>query len=386
MTGKVIQGSFFGGQPKLPLASERMLRPRPPIQAKTAPWPPGPPPPGALMPASVGRPGKPKLHGANAAFAVDAGQLRLALDGGRPLPDAVRGKMEAAFGVNFADVRVHVGPQAERIGAIAFTMGANIYFAPGRYQPDTPQGQQLLGHELAHVVQQRTGRVCNPLGHGVTVVHDRALETQADRFGRRAAAHRPSAQPKMPTRKMQILSPSRGSALIPSGRGLYGADRRPAGNNSNHRNHGLGSGQIAWPAEGNRSNPLSIQRMWNPNVESKFKTQYGSQYSVTPGDVERKKYYGGVSSGNSKNIFYADEKTTDACKDARDNQHFKYYKIEQSGLGTVTISFFDRRNNCYFSAKLQTWPQVGLYTLDVVLKETGRNEGDDRFHIGDRIV
>jgi hypothetical protein len=47
------------------------------------------------------------------------------------LPEAVRGKMEAALGTNFSDVRVHICPQAERIGALAFTMGTDIYFAPG---------------------------------------------------------------------------------------------------------------------------------------------------------------------------------------------------------------------------------------------------------------
>jgi hypothetical protein len=36
--------------------------------------------------------------------------------------------MDAAFGANFSAVRVHVGPQAERIGAVAFTLGSDIYF------------------------------------------------------------------------------------------------------------------------------------------------------------------------------------------------------------------------------------------------------------------
>jgi hypothetical protein len=125
-------------------------------------------------------------HGAGGAFAVEAGVLGLVSGSGKPLPDAVRGKMEAALGADFSGVRVHVGPQAERIGAIAFTTGSDIYFAPGRYQPDTIQGQQLLGHELAHVVQQRQGRVRNPLGSGLAVVQDRALETEADRLGRLA--------------------------------------------------------------------------------------------------------------------------------------------------------------------------------------------------------
>ena len=47
--------------------------------------------------------------------------------------------------------------------------------------PETIQGQQLLGHELAHVVQQRAGRARNPLGSGLAVVQDRALEAEADR-------------------------------------------------------------------------------------------------------------------------------------------------------------------------------------------------------------
>jgi hypothetical protein len=136
-------------------------------------------------------------HAAGGAFAVEIGPLGLASGGGRPLPDAVRGKMEAALGANFADVRVHVGPQAERIGAIAFTVGSDIYFAPGRFQPDTMHGQQLLGHELAHVVQQRAGRVRNPLGSGLVVVQDHALEAEADRLGQRVAAHPVTAEATM---------------------------------------------------------------------------------------------------------------------------------------------------------------------------------------------
>jgi uncharacterized protein DUF4157 len=83
--------------------------------------------------------------------------------------------------------RVHIGPQASRIGAVAFTTGSDLYFAPGQFQPDTIKGQQLIGHELAHVIQQRQGRVRTP-GHGMAVVQDRALEAEADRMGMRAAA------------------------------------------------------------------------------------------------------------------------------------------------------------------------------------------------------
>jgi hypothetical protein len=107
--------------------------------------------------------------------------------GGQPIPDEVRAKMETAFGMNFSDVRVHIGQEASSLGAIAYTWGTNIHFAPGQYNPHTLQGQKLLGHELWHVVQQKNGRVHNPFGGGVAVVQDHALEAEADRMGIKAA-------------------------------------------------------------------------------------------------------------------------------------------------------------------------------------------------------
>jgi len=107
--------------------------------------------------------------------------------GGLPLPGDVRTKMETAFGADFSDVRVHIGHEATSLGAIAYTWGTNIHFAPGQYNPHTIQGQKLLGHELWHVVQQRSGRVRNPFGGGVAVVQDHALEAEADRMGVKAA-------------------------------------------------------------------------------------------------------------------------------------------------------------------------------------------------------
>lgn len=119
---------------------------------------------------------------------VDAFQVDLRpKSGGWPLPRDVQAKMEAALGANFSDVRVHVGPEASAIGAIAFTWGSDLHFAPGQYNPHTPHGQFLLGHELTHVVQQRAGRVANPFGAGVAVVQDQTLEAEADRLGRMAS-------------------------------------------------------------------------------------------------------------------------------------------------------------------------------------------------------
>ncbi len=110
---------------------------------------------------------------------------------GRPLDEVVRRQMEAAFGVDFSDVRVHEGDAAAELGALAYTEGHDVHFAPGRYRPGTPEGNELIGHELAHVVQQRAGRVTADHEHG-PVVRSHALEAEADRLGAAAAATRPA--------------------------------------------------------------------------------------------------------------------------------------------------------------------------------------------------
>jgi outer membrane protein OmpA-like peptidoglycan-associated protein len=79
---------------------------------------------------------------------------------GQPLTQAIRAEMECRFDHDFGDVRIHsdaaAGRAATSLGAAAFTAGTDIAFAAGRYAPQTPEGRQLLAHELAHVVQQRT--------------------------------------------------------------------------------------------------------------------------------------------------------------------------------------------------------------------------------------
>ncbi|HYH10199.1 MAG TPA: DUF4157 domain-containing protein [Thermoanaerobaculia bacterium] len=110
--------------------------------------------------------------------------VQLATHGGQPLPPQVRQRMEAAFGARFDDVRIHVAPQVQTLGANALTQGSHIHFAPGQYNVQTHQGVQLLGRELAHVVQQRSGRVRNP--GNAAVVQDGALEAEADRLAQQA--------------------------------------------------------------------------------------------------------------------------------------------------------------------------------------------------------
>lgn len=78
------------------------------------------------------------------------------------MPANVRRQMEEQFGQDFSDVRIHTDPDAaatalER-GNSAYTVGRDIYFGPGKYDPTSTEGTHLLAHELAHVSQQKMGR------------------------------------------------------------------------------------------------------------------------------------------------------------------------------------------------------------------------------------
>ena len=106
--------------------------------------------------------------------------------GGQGMPAPVQAKMEAAFATDFSHVRIHEGAQATAQGALAYTQGSDIHFALGQYRPDTVQGQELLGHELAHVVQQSQGRV-RESAPGTGINDDAGLEREADELGARAA-------------------------------------------------------------------------------------------------------------------------------------------------------------------------------------------------------
>ena len=108
--------------------------------------------------------------------------------GGTALPAPVRQTMETALQHDFSTIRVHRGDEAPALGARAFARGDHLYFAPDAYHPGTTAGRRLIGHELAHVVQQRAGRVRATGGGAVRVNTDPALEREADRLGARAAA------------------------------------------------------------------------------------------------------------------------------------------------------------------------------------------------------
>jgi hypothetical protein len=77
---------------------------------------------------------------------------------GQPLDPGTRAFMEPRFGHDFSQVRVHTDElavqSARAVNANAYTVGPKIVFGQNQYAPRTATGQQLLAHELTHVVQQ----------------------------------------------------------------------------------------------------------------------------------------------------------------------------------------------------------------------------------------
>lgn len=123
------------------------------------------------------------------APASAAAAPRVSSGGSNGLPTAVQAKMESAFNTDFSNVNIHKSSnKASSIGALAYTQGNDMHFAPGQYDPGSQSGQELIGHELAHVVQQRQGRVSPTKRLGKMEVNDSdALEREADAQGALAA-------------------------------------------------------------------------------------------------------------------------------------------------------------------------------------------------------
>lgn len=79
--------------------------------------------------------------------------------GGSALDASTKDFMGSRFGYDFGSVRIHTGERAARsaryVNALAYTVGNDVVFGEGQYQPDTLEGKRLLAHELTHVIQQR---------------------------------------------------------------------------------------------------------------------------------------------------------------------------------------------------------------------------------------
>jgi len=112
-----------------------------------------------------------------------AARINSARGGGQALDGAVQTRMSEAMGADFSGVRVHASNEShtlnEQLGAKAFTTGQDIFFGDGAYDPGSSSGQELIAHELTHVVQQGAGAVQSGGKMAVNAPGDR-FEQEAD--------------------------------------------------------------------------------------------------------------------------------------------------------------------------------------------------------------
>ncbi|SEO73327.1 DUF4157 domain-containing protein [Nitrosovibrio sp. Nv6] len=124
----------------------------------------------------------PKVLSSNLASRIDA--LR---SGGQPLSTSSRDFFEPRFGHDLSRVRVHTGAEADQLArsvqARAFTIGRDVVFGEGHYQPASPTGQWLMAHELTHVLQQQEGLSRSP-AQGIQVQHTGRPQLQGGFWGK----------------------------------------------------------------------------------------------------------------------------------------------------------------------------------------------------------
>jgi hypothetical protein len=104
---------------------------------------------------------------------------------GQPLDATTRAFMEPRLAHDFSSVRVHTDSRAAEsaraMKALAYTVGTDVVFRSGHYAPATLRGNQLLAHELTHVVQQSRSTPVAQSALAVGASHD-GFEREADAF------------------------------------------------------------------------------------------------------------------------------------------------------------------------------------------------------------
>jgi len=109
------------------------------------------------------------------------------------LPPSILRRLESRLHADLSSVLIRVSHCPTASGALAYTRGETIVFAPGQYDPYSHAGFGRLVHEMTHVLQQRAGRTpsADEFGQGLFV--DPTLEEEAQENAKWACrAPRPS--------------------------------------------------------------------------------------------------------------------------------------------------------------------------------------------------
>ena len=117
------------------------------------------------------------IAGGEATTDLDSA-INSARGGGQSLDAGLQRSMGQAMGADFSGVKVHTDAQSDQLNqsiqAKAFTTGQDVFFRQGAYEPGSRGGQELIAHELTHVVQQNGGAVQRSRELGI----QRQIDTQ----------------------------------------------------------------------------------------------------------------------------------------------------------------------------------------------------------------
>ncbi|MBK7538218.1 MAG: DUF4157 domain-containing protein [Myxococcales bacterium] len=124
------------------------------------------------------------------AGSLDA--LEAELGPGQPLDATTQRRMAEGLGADVSSARLHTGAlahsKAEQHQAVAFAVGPNIVLGARAPQLDSPAGQALLAHELAHTLQQRDAAQDAHARRRPIAPESAAAEQDADQAGAQALA------------------------------------------------------------------------------------------------------------------------------------------------------------------------------------------------------
>jgi Domain of unknown function (DUF4157) len=103
----------------------------------------------------------------------------------------LRARAEAFFEADLSSVHLSIDGVPGRVGAVALARGDTVHLAPSALQLPPAALDELVGHELAHVLQQREGRARpRRTVDGLAIDDDPVLEAEARALGRRFAQGR----------------------------------------------------------------------------------------------------------------------------------------------------------------------------------------------------
>jgi Domain of unknown function (DUF4157) len=109
--------------------------------------------------------------------------INQARGGGQALDSKLQKSMGQAMGADFSGVKIHTDSQADTLNrsiqARAFTTGQDLFFKKGEYDPGSRSGQELIAHELTHVVQQNGNQVSRSLNPKAQISHSPMDEHQS---------------------------------------------------------------------------------------------------------------------------------------------------------------------------------------------------------------